>query len=123
MPSAECGSVWPGAKRAVPGRGASRVSAAWLFPGTASYSAYVIAVGPSRCVQVALKAVGMPPLASSTVKPSSRSRATYQAQERYSRQAGSAKFQMVRVQSDRRSRCASTQAWAAVVASCMTEGY
>ena len=39
IPSAECGSVWPGANGVVPGRGPRRVSAAWLFPGTASYSA------------------------------------------------------------------------------------
>ena len=39
IPRAECGSVWPGAKRLSPSRGSRRVDAAWQFPGTASYSA------------------------------------------------------------------------------------
>ena len=39
MPSAECGSVWPPAKRERPLRGWRHGTAAWQLPGTASYSA------------------------------------------------------------------------------------
>ena len=52
-------------------------------------------VGPSPFDQVAQKAVGMPPEPTSTVKPSARSRSTYQAADLYSRQDGSWKSQIV----------------------------
>src|SRR6185436_19602714 len=117
MPSALCGSVCPAAWRDRPGRGSSRVVAAWQLPGTASYSAYVATVGPAPVVYVAQNAVGMPPLPASTSKPASRIVCTYHAADRYSRNAGSAKSQMVFVHADRAAAFRSTQSSAICLAS------
>jgi hypothetical protein len=59
----------------------------------------------------------MPPLASSTVKPSLRRQSTYQAAERYSRQAVSPNSQIDRVHADQSGRLRSTQSRAVAFAS------
>jgi hypothetical protein len=105
-PRAECGSVCPPARGLSPGRGPARVAAAWQLSGTASYSAIVATTGPARPFRAA-KAVGIPPLPGSTSHPRAESRSTYQAAERYSRQAVSPKSQIVRFQDDHSARCAS----------------
>jgi len=64
----------------------------------------------------AQKAVGIPPDPSSTVKPSALSRSTYQAAERYSRQAVSPCSKIVAHQSDRSAARAVTWASAVVCA-------
>src|SRR6188472_2247832 len=57
--------------------------------------------GPLPFDHSARNAVGMPPVPASTAKPSRVSRSTYQAAERYSRKAGSAKSQIVALQAER----------------------
>ena len=96
------------------------VAASWQLPGTASYSAYMPIVGPSPFVQWAQKAVGMPPEPSSTEKPSRFIRSTYQAADRYSRQAVSPKSKMVRVQADSSGWMPSIQASAVSCAELVT---
>ena len=73
-------------------------------------------VGPLPFDQCAAKAVGMPADPSSTSKPSARSRFTYHSAERYSRQAVSAKSQIVAHQADQFCRLASIHLCAVCVA-------
>src|SRR6059058_900739 len=64
----------------------------------------------------------MPPLPASTAKPASASVRTYQAADRYSRNAGSAKSQIVFVQADRSAAFRSTQSRATSLASDIGHG-
>ena len=113
VPSCECGSVCPAVHGCSPSRGARPGEICCELPGTASYSAYPPSTGPPRpCDQVAANAVGMPPEPSSTSHPSARNSSTYARADLYSRQAGSAKFQMRRQKSEYRFWLASIHATA-----------
>src|SRR5580658_10496382 len=71
---------------------------------------------------VARKAVGMVAVPSSTSKPCSRSSFTYQAADRYSRQAGSWKFHTSVWRSDSQAACAPTQSKAVRLAGVSAAG-
>jgi hypothetical protein len=70
-------------------------------------------VGPGPLLQWAQKAVGIPPEPSSTVKPRFRRSSTYQAEDRYSRQAVSPNSKIWLVQAERSDFKPSTKAIAA----------